>query len=272
MPELPEVETTRLKLEPLLVGRQIVELSEIVPRPDFPNKYPQLVKAAGQQIVSLGRRGKYLIAQLTGSLEWVTHLGMTGGFRLEQGKHSRVRVALDQGEIFFDDIRRFGKMAVVTAGDYSIFPTLAQMGPEPLSPDFELATFVAEAASCGAVKPWLLSQKPVAGLGNIYVDESLWQAQIHPAQTKLSAQQAAKLHTAIGEILAKAIAAGGSTLSDKTYQQHDGLSGLFQLQHKVYARAGQSCERCGQAIQRVVIAQRGTHFCPNCQTILNEVV
>lgn len=271
MPELPEVETTRRKISPLLQNRIIERLEH-----DDPDKYVHTQLAHGQQIRQLARRGKYLILELVDpdlssdqphEFELIVHLGMTGGFRLERSKHTRVVIHTNDGVLYFDDIRRFGKIAVVHPGKYDSMPTLANMGPEPLSEDFEEQSFIDLAAHCGMVKSWLLSQRPVSGLGNIYVDESLWLAKIHPSQTRLNTKQAKKLYSAIREVIAKAIQAGGSTLSDGTYQQHDGLSGLFQLEHNVYARQGEDCPRCSTTIEKLFLGQRGTHFCPACQEL-----
>ncbi|AZI43584.1 DNA-formamidopyrimidine glycosylase [Deinococcus psychrotolerans] len=277
MPELPEVETTRRKIEPLLVGRVLTRIEH-----DAPHKYTDTHKAEGRTVTGIGRRGKYLLLQLAaakaantdaaedewGDLELLVHLGMTGGFRLEAGPHTRVTLHTDQGAVYFNDARRFGKVAVVSRGDYAAFPTLHQMGPEPLTDDFKEAEFVKLAASAGAVKPWLLSQKPVSGVGNIYADESLWLSRIHPAQTKLNADEAGRLYAAIREVMKAAVEAGGSSLGSGggNYRQHDGVSGLFQHEHHVYGKAGQPCPRCGSGIVRVVLAQRGTHYCPQCQT------
>ena len=270
MPELPEVETTRRKIEPLLLGRTLTRIEH-----DAPHKYTNTHKAEGRTVMSIGRRGKYLLLQLAADaaddasdeLELLVHLGMTGGFRLEQGPHTRVTLHTDQGAVYFNDARRFGKVAVVQKGDYAAFPTLHGMGPEPLGDDFDEAEFVRAAARAGAVKPWLLSQKPVSGVGNIYADESLWLSQLHPAQTKLKPAEARRLHRAIREVMTAAVAAGGSTLSDGTYQQHDGEAGAFQVQHHAYAREGQPCERCGTPLRKIVLSQRGTHFCPQCQVL-----
>jgi formamidopyrimidine-DNA glycosylase len=270
MPELPEVETTRRKIEPLLVGRTLTRIEH-----DAPHKYANTHLAEGRTVTGIGRRGKYLLLQLaaseaaddSGPLELLVHLGMTGGFRLEQGPHTRVTLHTDEGAVYFNDARRFGKVAVVRPGEYAAFPTLHGMGPEPLSDDFKEADFVKLSASAGAVKPWLLSQKPVSGVGNIYADESLWMSQLHPAQTRLKPAEAKKLYAAIREVMTAAVAAGGSTLSDGTYQQHDGEAGLFQLRHHAYARNGTPCDRCGTTIEKIVLAQRGTHFCPQCQVL-----
>ncbi len=274
MPELPEVETTRRKIEPLLRGRVIANVEH-----DAPHKYRDTHLAVGRRVQGLSRRGKYLMLQLAAAdaaeadphdLEFIVHLGMTGGFRLEPGQHTRVTLTTEDGQqMFFNDPRRFGKMAVVRPGEYATMPTLAAMGPEPLSEDFTEADFVKLAREAGAVKPWLLSQKPVSGVGNIYADESLWQAQIHPAQTRLTSAEGKKLYTAIREVMSKAVEAGGSSLGNGVgnYRQHDGVSGLFQLEHHVYGKGGQPCPRCGTDIAKTVLAQRGTHFCQKCQTL-----
>jgi formamidopyrimidine-DNA glycosylase len=268
VPELPEVETTRRQLEPLLLGRRVERVEH-----DAPHKYLQTHLAHGRRVRSLGRRGKYLIASFESEpdepdVELVVHLGMTGGFRPELSRHTRVTLHLDDGSrLYFQDARRFGKWAVIPSGRYSGMPTLAAMGPEPLGEDFDEAAFVALAARAGAVKPWLLSQVPVAGVGNIYADESLWRARIHPAQTRLTPDEARRLHAAIREVLAEAVLVGGSTLSDHTYAQPDGTPGGFQTSHHVYAREGHACARCGGAIVKTVLAARGTHFCPACQPL-----
>ncbi|ADV67973.1 DNA-formamidopyrimidine glycosylase [Deinococcus maricopensis] len=266
MPELPEVETTRRKLEPLLLGRTIVRIEH-----DAPDKYRDTHRAHGRVVRDLTRRGKYILARLQDpdghedDAELIVHLGMTGGFRYEPGPHTRVTLHTDEGAIYYQDARKFGKWAVVDPGAYASMPTLAGMGPEPLGDDFAVDAFVRAAATCGPVKPWLLSQVPVAGVGNIYADESLWRARIHPAQRRLTLDEATRLHAAIREVMAEAVQAGGSTLSDGTYAQPDGLSGLFQQQHNAYARDGEPCARCGTTITKSVLAQRGTHHCPACQ-------
>lgn len=277
MPELPEVETTRRKIEPLLRGRVIANVEH-----DAPHKYRDTHLAVGRRVTGLSRRGKYLMLQLAAAdaaeadphdLEFIVHLGMTGGFRLERGGHTRVTLTLepddggDGQQLFFNDPRRFGKMAVVRPGDYAGMPTLAAMGPEPLSDDFGEADFVRLAREAGAVKPWLLSQKPVSGVGNIYADESLWQARIHPAQTRLTAEEGGRLYAAIREVMGRAVSAGGSTLSDASYQQPDGRPGYFQLEHNAYDRAGLPCNTpgCTGRIAKTVVGGRGTHFCPECQ-------
>jgi formamidopyrimidine-DNA glycosylase len=271
VPELPEVETTRLKIEPHLKGRRLLRL-EHAPSP----RYQNTDLAAGRTVARLSRRGKYLLLELEDPgedpLELIVHLGMTGGFRFQATPHTRVTLHLEGGEpLYFQDARRFGKMVVVKPGQYASMPTLSGMGPEPLSDDFSQSQFVnALAGGSKMVKPWLLSQAPVAGVGNIYADESLWAARIHPAQIQLKPAEVWRLYTAIRDTMAAAVAAGGSTLSDGSYQQPDGLGGLFQMEHHVYDRAGRPCSRCGTPIVKTVLAQRGTHFCPQCQVLVKR--
>lgn len=273
MPELPEVETTRRKIEPLLRGQVITAVTH-----EPSHRYQGTEAAVGRRVTAISRRGKYLMLQLAAAeaaeggphdLELIVHLGMTGGFRLEPGKHTRVTLETGAGALHFDDPRRFGKMVVVRPGEYAGMPTLAGMGPEPLSDDFREGEFVARAATAGAVKPWLLSQKPVSGVGNIYADEALWHARIHPAQTALNAEEASRLYHAVREVMAQAVEAGGSSLGngEGNYRQHDGEQGGFQGRHQAYGRAGQPCARCGTPIAKIVLAQRGTHFCPQCQVV-----
>ena len=274
MPELPEVETTRRKIEPLLRGKTIERIVH-----DAPHRYRNTERAHGRQVRGLTRRGKYLLLHLAAEdaaedephdLELIVHLGMTGGFRLEEGPHTRVTFELGSGEkLYFNDPRRFGKVVAVAPGDYAALPTLAAMGPEPLSDDFAQEAFVRLARECGAVKPWLLSQKPVSGVGNIYADEALWLAQLHPAQTRLTAPEAARLYAAIRGVMDEAVERGGSSLGNGAgnYRQHDGAGGGYQVHHHAYGKTGQPCERCGTPIQKVVLGQRGTHFCPQCQVL-----
>ena len=270
MPELPEVETTRRKIEPLLRGKTIERIVH-----DAPHRYRDTERAHGRQVRGLTRRGKYLLLHLAvedgpHDLELVVHLGMTGGFRLEEGPHTRVTFELGGGEkLYFNDPRRFGKVVAVAPGDYASMPTLAAMGPEPLGEDFRLDEFVRLAANAGAVKPWLLSQKPVSGVGNIYADEALWHARIHPAQTHLNPDEATRLYHAVRDVMRAAVDAGGSSLGNGlgNYRQHDGEPGGFQHSHHVYGRAGQPCDRCGTPIAKTVLAQRGTHTCPECQKV-----
>ncbi|HWG85638.1 MAG TPA: bifunctional DNA-formamidopyrimidine glycosylase/DNA-(apurinic or apyrimidinic site) lyase [Deinococcales bacterium] len=268
MPELPEVETTRRALEPHLVGRRIVRVQH-----DDPRLYQGTPLLEGQTVRAVDRRGKYLIIRAGEHLDAVVHLKMTGGFRLppegdvfaEAPRFERLRVVTDGGELSFTDMRRFGVWLVRQRGDYRGIDTLERMGPEPLSDDFDPGAFALAMARVPKVKPALLSQHHVAGLGNIYVDEALWLAGIHPEAGRLTREQSLRLHTAIRDVLGRAVEAGGSTLSDATYRRPDGEPGGFKLHHRVYDREGEPCERCASPVEKVRLAGRGTHFCPSCQ-------
>lgn len=253
-------------------------------------KYRSLERLAGQEIAAVERRGKFLVLPLNRGGEHlddlVIHLGMTGVISArppERPQHLRVRLQLSAGgpapvilgqqetssdTLFFTDIRRFGRFLVTPAGDYRDLPTLHAMGPEPLGEQFTVPGFAAALqGSVVAVKTYLLSQRPVAGLGNIYVDEALWRAGVHPL-TPAAAVPAGcipVLHQAIRDVLAESIAAEGTTLSD--YRTVKGSGGAFQERLQAYGRSGEPCLRCGTTMQRLVIGGRSTHFCPACQVL-----
>jgi formamidopyrimidine-DNA glycosylase len=267
MPELPEVETTRRALEPYLLGKTITNITHT-----DPERYRNTLNAVGRKIIALERRGKYLIFRLEDDQDVIVHLKMTGGFRFpssseETPRFERLRLSTDAGEVSYVDARRFGFWEVIPKDAWGHIGTLAAMGPEPLGEDFKLEPFTQAMAKVSKVKPALLSQKPVAGVGNIYADESLWQAKIHPEASKLTKAQSKRLHSAIIEVMTRAVEAGGSTLSDNSYQQPDGNPGYFQLEHHVYDSAGKACSRCGTPIEKYWLGQRGTHFCPECQKL-----
>ncbi len=265
MPELPEVETTRRILEPYLLGQRIQKLLH-----QDPIRYRYTERAEGRKVLGISRRGKYLILQLDQGLEAIIHLGMTGGFRFEPHRHTRVTLHLPRQTLYYTDPRRFGKWWVVEAGDYHEIGLLGRMGPEPLSPDFTPAGFKqALAQTRRKIKEVLLSQEAVAGVGNIYADESLWRSQIHPERPAhaLSLAEIRRLFRAIRAVMGEAVEAGGSTLSDQSYQQPSGEPGYFQFQHNAFDRTGQPCRRkgCKGRIVKTVVGGRGTHLCPECQ-------
>jgi formamidopyrimidine-DNA glycosylase len=266
MPELPEVETIRTDLEPVLVGRTLVE-AECCADPPFAARYVGLDQAVGQRIRALGRRGKYLIAELDRH-ELVIHLGMTGQFGVTatDPRYLRVRFTLDDGtRLAFADQRRFGKIHVVAPGDYVDMPTLAAMGPEPLEQDFRFAPFAADLSKAKNLKALLLSQKPVAGLGNIYVDEALHQARLHPERGPLDMDEIHRLYQAIPAVLAAGVRNRGTTLKD--YRDGRGGYGTHQDHLLVFDREGEPCRACGTAIVKLRVAQRGTYLCPSCQRL-----
>jgi formamidopyrimidine-DNA glycosylase len=265
MPELPEVESVRRQLDPELSGRRALKVWTD-PHPAIPREFQHVERLEGRVVASVGRRGKFLIAPLDGGLELVMHLGMTGSFRFDvEDDYARARVGLDDGRtLVFRDVRRFGRMAVVPAGDYAELPTLARLGPEPLSDEFDPGRFAAELRRTTApVKPFLLSQRPVAGVGNIYADEALWLARIHPRSRRVGAERAVALHGAIREVLAGAIEREGTTFSD--YRMVNGESGRNAGFLVAYGRGGTPCPRCGTPLRKIVLGGRGTTYCPACQ-------
>lgn len=265
MPELPEVETVRRQLQPLVVGRTIVDASG---HPS--SKFAPAVEAAGRTIVEVRRRGKYLLLDLDDGHELVVHLGMTGRLSVvpvdEPPRSPYVRAwwAFGDEALQLHDVRRFGRVAVVPAGDYRTLPTLAALGPEPLDDGFDpVELWRALRRSRARLKTQLLSQRPVAGVGNIYADEALWVAGIDPGVRTISRARATDLHTALVEVLRAGVERGGTTLRD--YRAPDGSEGTNQLHLRCYGRWGEPCERCGELLARRVIDGRTTTWCRVCQ-------
>ena len=264
MPELPEVETVRRTVEPHLAGRSILAVRYFSPLAagGLPDAMAQAL--AGRNILKLTRQGKYLIFHL--DVGWMTvHLRMTGKL-LVDGEHTpwtRAEIELDNGHsLMFEDMRQFGRM--LWSQD---FPAdVARLGPDAL--DLSALDFVALLRGRrGSLKPLLLNQRVLAGLGNIYVDEALHRARIHPLTnaSQLTRMRLLRLHRAVAEVLAEALAAGGSSISD--YVDAEGRRGWFQISHRVYGREGDPCSTCETPIRRIVVGQRGTHFCPRCQRL-----
>jgi formamidopyrimidine-DNA glycosylase len=257
MPELPEVETVVRTVAPHLTGRVILS-AEFTSRHVTPGNRSGLARRLqGRRIESVRRRGKFIVVTLDQGM-FTIHLGMTGRLLVsgKPGEHTHGVFALDDGLLLYDDPRQFGKIEWNPA-------RVARLGPEPLEITFE--EFRMRLRRKSRIKSLLLNQSFLAGLGNIYVDESLFAAGIHPlaSASRISVARAAKLHEAIQEILSAAIAAGGSSISD--YVDAEGRRGWFQVSHQAYGREGEACARCGSAIRKIVVAQRGTHFCPKCQ-------
>ena len=263
MPELPEVESVRRQLAPELTGRRVVSLWWD-PHPE--QRFSDVALLEGRRIELVTRRGKYLVCPLDEDLELVLHLGMTGSFSFGPADaYARARFGLDDGrELVFRDPRRFGRVSVVEAGDYAGIPTLAALGPEPLSEDFDVGGFAAALRRSNApVKAALLGQRLVAGVGNIYADEALWRTRIHPASRRVGPGRARALHAAIREVLAESIEREGTTFRD--YQMVNGDPGRNAPFLSAYGQAGLPCPRCGTAMRKTVVAQRGTTYCPRCQ-------
>jgi formamidopyrimidine-DNA glycosylase len=274
------VESVRRQLDPELAGRRATDVWWD-PHPALPRQFHDVERLINRKISHVGRRGKFLIAPLDEGLELVMHLGMTGSFRIEDSNlssgtaepvprgsrdpYARALVWLDDGRtLVFRDARRFGRLAVVTAGLYTAIPTLAALGPEPLSDDFDPEVFAALLARTRApVKPYLLSQRPVAGVGNIYADEALWIARIHPLSRRVGRRRAHALHGAIRQVLAGAVDREGTTIRD--YVMVNGESGRNASFLLAYGRGGEPCPRCGTALRKIVLGGRGTTYCPACQ-------
>lgn len=264
MPELPEVETVRRGLAPLVTGRRIVD-GDAHPSATFASA----TEAIGATITGVGRRGKYLLLGLDDDRRLVVHLGMTGQLRRrapDQPIDPYVRawwLLDDRSAIELRDVRRFGRIAVV-GEDLSALPTLAALGPEPFAAEFTPEhLWTAVRRSTTRLKTQLLNQRVVAGVGNIYADEALWRAQVHPATRTLTRPAARRLHLAIVEVLQAGIDHGGTTLRD--YRDVDGGRGSNQLHLDCYGRAGHPCSRCGTTLRRSVVDARGTTHCPTCQ-------
>lgn len=269
MPELPEVETTRAGLAPHLTGRRV--LAATLRRPDLRWPIPEEIRAElpGQRIAAVTRRAKYLLLEAqSGSA--LLHLGMSGCLRVlppdaPVGPHDHVDLALDSGRVLrFTDPRRFGCLLWQSAGQ--THPLLRDLGPEPLSEDFDGDHLFRVGRGRGApVKSFLMDQAVVVGVGNIYAAESLFRAGIHPlrAAGAVSRARYERLAGAVKTILGRAIARGGTTLRD--FLAPDGAPGYFEQELWVYGREGEACKACGTALKDARIGQRATVWCPRCQ-------
>jgi formamidopyrimidine-DNA glycosylase len=269
MPELPEVETIRRELGPSLVGRTITGVTVgwegCVDRPSLEGFCDQVV---GRRIEQVGRRGKFLLLTLSGGRSLVVHLRMTGSLLVKDPSapaetHTRLTFLLDDGkELRFVNVRKFGRLYLV--GDPA--EVVGDLGPEPLAEDFSAGDFCGLFENRrGMVKPLLLNQRFLAGLGNIYVDEALFRARIHPRRTAdtLRSDELGRLYDAIRGVLREALASQGTSRSD--YVRPDGREGTFQERLLVSGKAGEPCPRCGAEIERLVVGGRGTYVCPRCQ-------
>jgi formamidopyrimidine-DNA glycosylase len=266
VPELPEVETIRRQLAPEITGRTVIEAWGFASA-----KFSDAPLAAGATIVGLGRRGKYLLAPLDDDRELIVHLGMTGRLWVARSgpppddPYLRAWWRLADGStLVFRDVRRFGRLAVVPAGDHTSLPTLHALGPEPFDEAFT-AAFLHRALNRSSirVKTQLLGQRVVAGVGNIYADEALWAARANPAARQISRPKAAALHQALRDALQAGLDNGGTTVRD--YRAADGAQGRNQHSLRCYGRAGLPCLRCGEPLRRRVFDGRSTTWCPVCQ-------
>ena len=275
MPELPEIETIRRQLAPPLEGRTVERLEVLDPRWCEPVAPAEVAAAVeGRRIERVGRRGKYLVLSLSGDVHLVMHLRMTGNLLLVKAgddapdrPHLRVRVVLDSGErLLFCDVRRFGTGVALLGSDALRAYFDARLGVEPLSPEFTAAALRALARGRRApVKSFLLTQERVAGVGNIYADEALFRAGIHPLRPvgTLRRPELEALRAAVVDSLEAGIDARGATIDD--FRHADGASGSFQDRFLVHRREGEPCPRCGTPIRKLRAAGRGTYVCERCQ-------
>ena len=269
MPELPEVETTRLGLIPRLLGRGVQNITVRNPRLRWPVPADLDRQLNGKTLSGLQRRAKYLLFDF-GTGTQIVHLGMSGSLRVSDtlepaGIHDHIDWAFDGGVVLrLRDPRRFG--AVLWATDPMTHPLLMRLGPEPLTDAFDTPYLYAQCRKRSvAIKQVIMDGQVVVGVGNIYASESLFHAGIRPGTVahKLTRPACARLVAAIKRVLHAAIAAGGSSLRD--YVQTSGEMGYFQLQTQVYNREGLACKTCHTSIRRIVQGQRASYFCPCCQ-------
>lgn len=272
MPELPEVDVMKTGLEELVVGKTIesvdVYWDAIIDQPSVDEFKKDLV---GDQILDVRRRGKYLIFKLSNH-DLVSHLRMTGGYSLEtddleKDKHTHVIFHFEDGShLLYHDIRKFGRMYLMDRNESKNFTALLKLGPEPTMEDLDFMKFITELGDYNIpIKSLLLDQTFIAGLGNIYADESLFRAKIHPLTpaNQLNRGQTVKLYYAITDIIRIAMTEGGSSI--RNYKNAFGEQGNFQNYMKVYGKEGEACQVCFTPIEKIKVGQRGTHFCPQCQ-------
>ena len=280
MPELPEVETVRRGLTPAMQGKRIESLE--VNRPDlrfpFPDHFRERVE--GAQIVHMGRRAKFLVTELSTDEALIMHLGMSGRFTVNSvdtsdfhhdpgtnPAHDHVVFHMEGGAtVTYNDPRRFGFMELWPLAELDTYPRIEHLGPEPLSNGFSSA-YLSEVLheKAAPIKAALLDQAIIAGLGNIYVCEALFRSGISPRRKArtIAGKRAERLAPAINDVIAEAIAAGGSSISD--FASASGELGYFQKHFHVYDREGEACDTCGSEVQRIVQSGRSTFFCSACQ-------
>ncbi|MBU8879669.1 DNA-formamidopyrimidine glycosylase [Bacillus sp. FJAT-29790] len=273
MPELPEVETIRRTLQELVINKKIDHVSvfwpKIVKHPEEVSQFKDAL--VGQTISDIGRRGKFLILY-SEDFALVSHLRMEGKYGLFQktepvDKHTHVIFHFTDGtELRYKDVRKFGTMHLYLKGnEFDLLP-LSHLGPEPFSDDFTIEGLSSKLSKTKRnIKAALLDQKVVVGLGNIYVDEALFRARIHPERPadSLTENEIAKLYKEILNTLSEAVQKGGSTI--RSYVNSQGQIGMFQLELFVYGRKGEACKVCSSPLERIVTGGRGTVFCPTCQ-------
>ncbi|WP_428909351.1 DNA-formamidopyrimidine glycosylase [Niallia sp. Krafla_26] len=275
MPELPEVETIRRTLKTLVLNKKIRSVSvfwpKMIKKPAEIEQFKDALK--GESIIDIERRGKFLLFY-TEVYALISHLRMEGRYALYQAdepveKHTHVIFHFTDGtELRYRDVRKFGTMHLFKKGEeFSTLP-LSHLGPEPLGNQFDVDEFASKLSKTTRnIKSTLLDQTVVVGLGNIYVDEALFKARIHPERPahSLAPEEIHVLYEKIIETLTEAVKMGGSTV--RTYVNSQGDMGMFQLEHNVYGRKGEDCKVCGTPLVKTVVGGRGTMYCPDCQKI-----
>ncbi len=290
MPELPEVETIRRQLEPDLVGRKIETVEVLDPyfsKPELPSAFEKAVE--GREIADVLRRGKYLMLELDNGEFVIIHLRMTGSLILidpegatnpgdsriyeadTSEKHLKARFRLDDGgELRFSDPRRFGRGFVANQSDLDEY-FASRLGVEPLSPEFTVDAMAKMTANrTGPLKSFLLNQKGVVGVGNIYADEALYRAKLHPLTVgaSLKPEHHQALRDGVVEALERGLDLGGASIDD--YRDAKGEAGSMQNEFLVHRREGEDCRECGETIVRIVVGGRSTYYCPSCQVKLRK--
>lgn len=277
MPEMPEVEIIRRHLDSKLAGKKIKSLEILLPRqlkwPQSPEDFSRL--CCGLSIEGMERRGKYLLMRLEGEIRILFHLRMTGSLvYVEVGQeyenaHLRAVFYLEDGSrLCFADIRTFGVIYGLKPGELEMVKGLKEMGPEPLSPAFTAEYLEKIACKSGTpIKNLLLDQRKIGGIGNIYADEALFLAHIHPKRQagSLTAEECQNLWQAVNQVIEAGIRDGGTTFRD--YRNGEGRKGSHQEHLYVYHRQGEPCRQCGTLIEYTKVAGRGTHYCPLCQRL-----
>jgi formamidopyrimidine-DNA glycosylase len=274
VPELPEVETIRVRLAPALTGRRFERVQiydSRLTRPEPPDAVAGALQ--GERVAGVSRRGKYLIVGFESGRHLLIHLRMTGNVLhpapegAERRPHVRATITLDDGsDVVYRDVRRFGTWELLEPGELEPYFEARRLGREPLERTFTSAALGRALAGRKApVKAALLDQRAAAGIGNIYADEALWYARIHPLTPagKLDPEQVAALRKGVRKALELGVARQGATLRD--YRGTDGRSGRMQREFRVYGRTGEPCPRCGTPVEKIRAGGRGTWFCPTCQ-------
>jgi formamidopyrimidine-DNA glycosylase len=270
MPELPEVQTIVDDIRKKITGKSIIDIFTAT-RSIWRFKYPRKNNIVGIEISGVGRKGKYILIYLSNGRMLIIHLGMTGKLvtvpsGIKRDKHTHVVLRFEGFDIHYNDIRRFGFMDLANAESPMDVSYLCKLGPDPL--EMKRDEFIGLLKSKKRIiKPLLMDQNEISGLGNIYSDEALYKARIHPRaiSSRIGKRKLALLHDSMSKVLIDAIAKRGSSISN--YVDGAGVQGTYQNSHMVYGKEGKPCERCGAKIKREIIGSRSAHYCPRCQRL-----